>query len=50
MRSVKQALLGTVMVGLPATPVIAQDDATTPDLLPGVDLVTEEVERGCTGC
>ena len=46
MRSVRQALVSTLAVGLLAAPALAAEEATTPDLLPGVDLVTEEVEPG----
>ncbi len=46
MRSMRQTLAVTLAVGLLTTPVFAQDTATTPDLLPGVDLVTEDVEPG----
>ena len=45
MRTVVRALITTLVVGLPTT-VAAAEDTTTPDLLPGVDLVTEEVEPG----
>ena len=46
MRSIRQVLVATLAIGLLATPVIAEDTAIMPDLLPGVDLVTEEVEPG----
>jgi hypothetical protein len=46
MRSARLALTATLAVALLAAPVIAQDGTTTPDLLPGVDLLTEEVEPG----
>ena len=47
MPSVSQVLATTLALGLLAAPAIASEDATTsPDLLPGVDLVTEEVEPG----
>ena len=45
MRSVSQALVTTLAVGLLGTPVFAQAAASTPDLLPGADLVTDRMDR-----
>jgi hypothetical protein len=46
MRSLQPALVTTLAAGMLAAPAIAAEEDTTPDLLPGVDLVTEEVEPG----